>query len=59
VSRALVIFELVLIAIVLGPLLVKLGLGRLPGDVVIERDSFHLYIPIVTISACERGAPLV
>jgi hypothetical protein len=26
----------------------KLGLGRLPGDLVIERDNFRLYIPIVT-----------
>ena len=26
----------------------KLGLGRLPGDVHIERDGFHFYFPIVT-----------
>jgi hypothetical protein len=25
-----------------------MGLGRLPGDIVIERDNFRLYIPIVT-----------
>jgi hypothetical protein len=24
------------------------GLGRLPGDIVIERGSFRLYIPIAT-----------
>jgi len=26
----------------------KLGLGRLPGDIVIERDNFRLYLPIGT-----------
>jgi hypothetical protein len=26
----------------------KLGLGRLPGDVVVERKGFRLYIPIAT-----------
>jgi hypothetical protein len=26
----------------------KLGLGRLPGDVVIQRGSFSFYFPIVT-----------
>jgi hypothetical protein len=24
------------------------GLGRLPGDIVVEREGFSLYIPIVT-----------
>lgn len=26
----------------------KLGLGRLPGDIVIERENFRLYLPIGT-----------
>lgn len=26
----------------------KLGLGRLPGDIVLERDGFRLYLPITT-----------
>jgi hypothetical protein len=26
--------------------LTKLGLGRLPGDIVIERDGFRLYFPL-------------
>jgi len=30
------------------PWLVRLGLGRLPGDIVIERDGFRFYFPIVT-----------
>jgi len=33
---------------VLWPLLGKLGLGRLPGDIVIERPSYSFYFPIVT-----------
>jgi Protein of unknown function (DUF2905) len=27
---------------------VRFGLGRLPGDVVIDRDGFVLYLPITT-----------
>lgn len=26
----------------------RLGLGRLPGDFVIERDGLRLYIPLMT-----------
>jgi hypothetical protein len=26
----------------------QLGLGRLPGDIVIERGAFRFYFPIVT-----------
>jgi hypothetical protein len=37
-----------LLAGLLWPWLSRLGLGRLPGDIVIERQSVHVYIPIVT-----------
>lgn len=48
-SRVLVIFGIALIAIgLLWPVLSKLGLGRLPGDIVIERENFRLYIPLAT-----------
>ena len=30
------------------PLITRLGLGRLPGDVVVERGNFRFYFPIVT-----------
>ena len=30
------------------PLVTRLGLGRLPGDVVVERGNFRFYFPIVT-----------
>jgi hypothetical protein len=49
VSRTLIILGLVLVAVgLLWPFLGKIGLGRLPGDIAIERDGFRLYIPIVT-----------
>jgi hypothetical protein len=48
-ARWLIILGVVLIvAGLLWPWLTKLGLGRLPGDVVVERDNFRLYIPITT-----------
>ena len=48
-SRLLIILGLVLVAVgVLWPVIAKLGLGRLPGNLVIERENFRLYIPIAT-----------
>jgi hypothetical protein len=48
-ARWLIILGVVLIvAGLLWPWLGKLGLGRLPGDIVIERDNFRAYIPITT-----------
>jgi hypothetical protein len=47
--RWLVIVGVVLVvAGLLWPWLVRLGLGRLPGDIVLEREHFRLYIPITT-----------
>jgi Protein of unknown function (DUF2905) len=48
-ARLLIIFGLVLILLgVLWPVVAKLGLGRLPGDIVIERENFRLYLPLAT-----------
>jgi len=48
-SRTLIIFGLVLVAAgLLWPFLSKLGLGRLPGDLVIERENFTFYLPLGT-----------
>jgi Protein of unknown function (DUF2905) len=48
-SRWLVGIGLVLVAVgLLWPWLGRLGLGRLPGDIVIERGDFRFYFPIVT-----------
>ena len=44
--RWLVAIGLVLVLIgLLWPLLSKLGLGRLPGDIVIERGNVRFYFP--------------
>jgi hypothetical protein len=49
VSRLLIIFGLALVALgLLWPVMDKIGLGRLPGDIVIERENFRLYIPLAT-----------
>ncbi|MFQ5347729.1 MAG: DUF2905 domain-containing protein [Rhodothalassiaceae bacterium] len=40
---------LLLLAGLFWPWLVKLPLGRLPGDIVIEREHFRLYVPITTM----------
>jgi hypothetical protein len=48
VSRWLIGIGLVLVAAGLWPWLARLGLGRLPGDIAIERSNFTFYFPIVT-----------
>jgi hypothetical protein len=49
IARWLIILGIVLIVVgLLWPWLSKLGLGRLPGDIVIERDNFTFYLPITT-----------
>jgi hypothetical protein len=49
VSRILVGAGVLLIVIgLLWPLIARLGLGRLPGDIVIEREGVRIYIPLVT-----------
>ena len=48
-SRILIATGIILIVIgLLWGLLGKIGLGRLPGDIVIERENFRLYIPITS-----------
>jgi hypothetical protein len=32
----------------LWPWFIKLGLGRLPGDIVVQRGNLSFYFPIVT-----------
>lgn len=48
-ARFLILLGIVLVlAGLLWPFLIRLGLGRLPGDIVIERENFRFYFPIVT-----------
>ncbi|HKL54531.1 MAG: DUF2905 domain-containing protein [Roseovarius sp.] len=48
-ARFLILAGLVLIVtgLLWGPLS-RLGLGRLPGDIVIERENIRLFIPITS-----------
>jgi len=48
-SRFLIILGITLVAAgLLWPWLSRIGLGRLPGDIVVEREHFRLYLPITT-----------
>lgn len=49
-QKTLIAIGLLLVVVGLGwPWLVKLPLGRLPGDIIIDRPGFKLYIPITTM----------
>ena len=49
VSRVLITIGIVLVVLgLLWPWLQKAGLGRLPGDIAVERDNFRFYFPITT-----------
>ena len=51
-SRFLIVLGLVIVTLgVLWPFVSRLGLGRLPGDIVIQRGSFTFYFPLVTCIA--------
>ncbi len=49
ISRTLIILGITLICLgLLWPVLQKLGLFRLPGDIAIEKEGFRFYLPITT-----------
>jgi uncharacterized protein HemY len=51
IGRVLIVFGLVIVGI--GLLLLLAGrvplLGRLPGDIIIQRDNATIYIPLATM----------
>ena len=48
-SRALIIVGLAIAAVgLLWPWIARLGLGRLPGDIFIQREGFTFYASITT-----------
>ena len=48
-SRWLITIGLIFVAAgVLWPLAQRLGIGRLPGDIVVERGDFRFYFPLAT-----------
>ncbi len=47
--KILILLGIVLIAVGVAWLLgERLGLGRLPGDIVIEREGLRIYLPLMT-----------
>lgn len=58
--RILITIGIVLIvAGLLWPWLQKWGLGRLPGDISIERDNFRFYFPVTTAILVSLVATLI
>jgi hypothetical protein len=48
-ARFLIVLGLAILVVgLLWPYLGKLGLGRLPGDIVIERENGTVYVPLAT-----------
>ena len=48
-SKWLITLGLILVAAgLLWPVMSKLGLGRLPGDIMVRREGFNLYFPLMT-----------
>jgi hypothetical protein len=48
-ARLLIALGLAILVLgLLWPYLRRIGLGRLPGDIVIERDNVTLYFPLMT-----------
>jgi hypothetical protein len=48
-ARFLIVLGLVILVIgLLWPYLSQIGLGRLPGDIVIERGNVTFYFPLAT-----------
>lgn len=48
-QKILIVLGLALLALgLLWPWVVKIGLGRLPGDIVIQQDGSRIYLPLAT-----------
>ena len=59
-TRLLITLGVVFIIVGLAwPWLSKLGLGRLPGDIVIERENFRFFFPITTMIVISLALSLI
>jgi len=48
-SRFLIVLGVLILAVgLLWPFLDRIGLGRLPGDIIIERGKMTFYFPLMT-----------
>ena len=60
VRRLLIVVGIACLAAgVLWPWLSRLGLGRLPGDIAIQRQNFSFYFPLVTCLAISVALTLL
>jgi hypothetical protein len=49
ISKFLIVAGIILVIVGLAlPWLQKIGLGHLPGDIIIKKKNFSFYFPIVT-----------
>jgi heme/copper-type cytochrome/quinol oxidase subunit 2 len=49
-QKTLITIGLVLVVVgLLWPWIQKLGFGRLPGDISVEKENFRFYFPITTM----------
>lgn len=49
-QKLLITLGIVLLAAgLLWPVISKLGLGRLPGDIIVRREGFTFYFPLTTM----------
>jgi hypothetical protein len=49
-QRAFIVIGLLIVAVgVLWPWLSKLPIGRLPGDIVVDRPGFKFFFPLTTM----------
>lgn len=59
-GRLLIILGTVLIVVGLAwPWLQRLGLGRLPGDIMVSRENFTFYLPITTMIVVSVALSLI
>ncbi len=59
-SKWLVIAGIVLVILgLLWPVIAKLGLGHLPGDIHVKRDNVDLYFPLTTSILISLAASLL
>ena len=49
-QRTLIVIGVILVVIgLLWPLLGRLPFGRLPGDLMVDRGNFRLYVPVTSM----------
>ena len=48
-ARFLIVLGVTILVLgLLWPYLSRIGLGRLPGDIIVKRDNFTFYFPLTT-----------